>query len=1138
MSCATRHPHLPPVPLSSSVCLHCTLHTLRNPHALPTLRRAAVAALSALNSSPQLALSEPTMMHVLRTLSDTLFHSQHLQNELLPLCAQLAVSWDLSTHGARAVLITSCINSICRSNTSSAAILLLSALLPPSPPSNKHVSTYIPQSSAESLSVAVLRQVSNNYEAVAHIMQFTLPLVPSRALKTFPALLEALLPPQPCDKSRLLYLQVATHLYSKNVAWESQTPPSLNLVLCTSFISSEPAVREQAANLLKLCHDKLTLSNIFEYLIEGLREASMPPLRSKRSELVKQTLPALSLLAPSVQPPHWCYALRTVFSIADYADGATEYLCQVIQAAVKVTPASVFASGLISDLVTFVMRLMNTEYLSIGAECLRIVLMRYKATVDELQAILGVVECLVEKQIAVVYEVIRCTTIQFRRLADIKTTPELLQTIGRRIILIIFDKCASQLEGKHTTIENIEDVLKIFTDGLDPLFLQTLSCSTEDRLGIQNWCWRYFPPRDIMKIVSDVTPLYLWRISTEPGAEQAVDLESLCTEEELLSQIAGDGCEPGFSPVFVIVDKAVQIHRVHDLCLPEAIVEALLRRLHSIRVSPGSHSHNETNLEDVLRIVRLMLTICSRNGLCFPINDIHEDNLQTILQSPEFSFNVEADRILLRSIIGHCKRGQLDVWAWDLVASRYRNPMNKNMQLDLVITGLITSRDNDDPCESIIYAISNSVMCHEIVDCLLDVFERQMGYEVLYNAMQGHGAIGIAFKLLHALPTQGPLSLQETTGKPNVGYDRVISLLDLICCTGVIADSQESWGLLRIVCDSFTRESMSQLNFKPRILLLLSLVRCLIALLRGVNDHTKIAFIRHSGVESQAIKLLTELPNMTRSSGLLLSSITCLVNLFMQQSDLTIHFMPELEINMEYLANKETWEKLLTPAPGAAVVDETNSMANSCYLLESLLRGGKGCVDAFRGIVSRNTLILLHAAAVSWSRLLSQAAQSTFRTLLELNVHEQESFFKTQLFGELCSFCVSQFCTSHNQSLASPQISLLAALVHHGYVDEYLAKIMGRVSNWSKEKETSCDEPGEEVPSQTVFIEMKCLARALKDRLRVLPEKKLMSGISRSLSDFDLSFTGTPHVGQETTPDVLLGRYTMIWRAGSTHEPL
>lgn len=997
------------------------------------------------------------------------------------------------------------------------------------------MSTYIPQSSAEALSVAVLRQVSTKYESAAQILKFSLPLLSSKALKSFPTLLEALLPPQPCDKSRLLYLQIAIHLYSNDVKLE-QTPRSLNLVLCTSFISSDPIVREQATKLLKICHNKVTLSNTFEYIIEGLREASMPPFRSKRSDLVKQTLPALSLLASSVQAPHWCYALRTVFSVVEYAEGATEHLCQVIQAAVKVAPASVFASGLISDLVAFTMRLMSTEYLPIAAECLRTVLMRYKTTVEELQAILGVVECLVEKQVAIVYALIRSTIVQFRRLADNKTAPEHLQTIGRRLILIIFDKCASQHEGKSAAPENIEDVLEIFTDGLDPLFLHTLSCSVEDRLGIQNWCWRFFPPRVIMKCVSGVIPLYLWRISAEPGAELADDLESLCSEESLLSQIAGDGCEPGFSPVFVIVDKAVQIHRVDGLCLPEAIIEALLRRLHSMDASCNPGSQCEKHINDVLRIVRLMLTTCSGYGLCFPIDDIQEDNLRIILQSQEFSFDVEADRILLRSIIGHCKHGDLDVHAWDLVASKYRNPINKNVQLDLVITGLITARDTADPCESLIYAISNSTRCHEIVECLLDVFERQEGRKALFNAMRDNGAIGITFKVLQALPSQGLLSMQEGTCKPNLGYDLAISFLDLICCSEVIPCYDESWTLLRIVCDSFTRESMSHLTFKPKVHLLLALVRCLIALLRGLDDHTKIAFIRHSGVESQAVKLLTDLPNTMRSSGLLLSAIACLVNLFMHKNDLTIHFMPELEINMKYLANKHTWEKLLTPAPGAADVDETNSMANSCYLFESLLRGGKGCMDAFRDVISRKILILLHAAAVSWSRLLSQAAQSTFRALLQLKVHEQHSFFKTQLFGELCSFCVSQFCTPHNQFLTSAHILFLNELVHNGFVDGQLPKILKYIAEWCRKNGTSNDEPGREAPTHAPFVEMRALSRAMNDRLCYLPEgeKKLaLSGISRSLSDFDLTFSAIPHVGRETSPDVLMGRYTMIWRAGS-----
>ncbi|KAI0564609.1 hypothetical protein FGB62_25g145 [Gracilaria domingensis] len=1117
MSCATRHPHLPPVPLSRSACLHCTLHTLQNRRALPTLRRAAAAALTVLPSLSSSDLTEATMMLVLNTLTDTLFKTPLLHSELLPLCASLASSWDFPTHGARAVLISSCIDVICRNEPPQPAIPLLSSLLPPSNPASAQTLPHVPISSADALCSAVLRHSSHDYRAASHVIHHLLSHVSPKVLQSIPSLLEAMHPPRPCDEYRQLFLQTAIHLFSSGVAFDTQQQRILNEILCASFMSSEPLVREHAAKLLQMCYKKSSLSNTFEYLIEGLREAHLPPLRTKRNALIKPNLAALSLLASSVEPIHWCYAFRSVLCISEYADGAIHHLCQVIKSAATSAPTSVFGAAIIPELVAFVMRLISDENLPHAVECLQILLNRYKTNLKQLEIILGVLECIVEKNILIALPIVRAVVPHFQRLADRKIPHDELQPLGRRLVIIIFDRCATQLEDFQCSELDIDDVIMMFSSGLHETFVHTGACSEEDRLGIQRWCWRFFPPRRVMNAISDSLPLYLWRICA--GTTQSIeteDLASLCSEERFLEEICCAQTKSFSSPVFTLLDKAIQLHCVDDICLPEAILEALLKCLHILECG------HEKPVTDGLRIIRLISLICFQNGLCFPAEDIKEQTIQNVLRSQEFSLHVHADVLLLRAIIAHSKQGPLDTSAWESITSK-----NKDDVLDDIITTAVLDEGGSG---SILYALSRSTTPEVIVEGVLDVFERTKGYDALFKALTEFGALSSVSSVLRALPHQGMISSSETSSGDDIGCRRSKSFILLVSSVGSIPDSAESWDLLRVVCDTFTRESMSQLSSKSKIDLLAHLVRCIIALLKGLQDSGKIAFIRHSGVEAQGIKLLTSVSTSTRASGLLISSIACLLNLFMHKTDLAVYVMPELPINIEFLAEPKTWEKLLTPGLGLADVDETHRMANCWHLLNSLLLGGKGNIAKFQSIITPNIIILLHIAATSWSRLLSEAARITFRTILQHKYHEQSVLRYMGVFQEFCSLIDSNFCLSMAGQLSSSEILLLSELVRNSFINQHIPKLLQHVSEWCH----SHEDTGQDLSQRTMFHEMHVLYRAIRERLQLSPEGKKGTwgtSISKLHEDVDKMFSGKSAPNPKYFPDVLLGRYTMIWRA-------
>ncbi|CAN8074254.1 unnamed protein product [Agarophyton chilense] len=1128
MSCATRHPHLPPVPLTRSVCLHCTLHTLQNHRALPTLRRAAAAALTVLPSSPSTTIGEPLMMLVLRSLTDTLFKTPLLHTDLLPLCTSLASSWQFPPHGARAVLISSCTDAIIRNDSPPPAIALLAALLPPSSSTSKQALPLIPISSADAVCSAVFRCASRDYAAASQIIQHVICHVSPSLLPSFPSLLESMLPPRPCHHSRRLFLHTALHLYSSALPFETKYQRMLNQILCASFISSDPTTRELASKLLQMCHKKSSLSNTFEYLIEGLREAHLPPLRSKRNALVKPNLAALALLAPSVESVHWCYAFRTVLSISEYADGAIHHLCHIVKAAVTTAPTSVFAAAMLPELVSFVMRLMSDENLPCAVECLHILLKRYRSSLQELEAILGVLECLVEKNLSIAFSVIRAAVLQFKKLVGRKALNEELQPLGRRLVIIIFDRCATLLEEAQGIQYDIEDAIIMFSDGLDDIFIQVRACSEDDWLGIQRWCWRFFPPRRVLITGSDAVPTYLWKISARlPQSMQVKDLNSLSSEECILTDLAGETDLSSSSPAYILLDKAVQLQCINDICLPEAILEAVLKYLHLLE--RDDTSVNEKLVAQKLRILGLISNICFQHGLCFPADDIEQPTLHSVLQSRDFSLNIETHRMLVRSIITIPKRGTLDVSVWDAITSRYRNPLNVDDNIDNLVASIVV--DEGASC-SLLYALTHSLIPEVIVEGVLDIFERKQGCDVLFKVLKENGSLSTACAVLKALPHQGMISESELVCGRHVAYKRSKSLLLFVSSSGIISACAESWDLLRIVCDTFTRESMSQLTFKSRIELLSYLVRCIIALLRGLEDSGKISFIRHSGVEAQGIKLLTSVPTTTRASGILISSIACLLNLFMHKTDLVVNVMPELPINIEFLAEPRTWERLLTPGLELGNVDETNRMANCWHLLNSLLRGGKGNLAKFQTIMTPNIVVLLHTAAASWSRLLCEAALNTFRTIFIHKYHEQSVLCRTGVFKRLCSFAVSNFCVAPAEQLTSSEILFLSELARNSFIDQHLCKIIGRISDWC----SSHEDAGRESSRQPMFYEMSVLLRATNERLELNSVAKRACSstkLSNSQEHLNMIFSRTSDNDgdQKCVPDVLLGRYTMIWKA-------
>eukprot|EP00178_Gracilaria_changii_P005411 TRINITY_DN1887_c0_g1_i2.p1 TRINITY_DN1887_c0_g1~~TRINITY_DN1887_c0_g1_i2.p1 ORF type:complete len:1026 (+),score=125.36 TRINITY_DN1887_c0_g1_i2:771-3848(+) len=966
---------------------------------------------------------------------------------------------------------------------------------------------------------------SKDYPETLHVIQHVLPHVSRQTLKSIPSLLVTMLPPRPCDDSRQLFLQSAIHMYSSGVAFEVQQQPTLNDVLCASFISSKPVIRELAAKLLQMCFKKSSLSNTFEYLIEGLRDAHLPPIRSKRKALVKPSLAALSTLAPSVDPIHWCYAFRSVLSISEYADEAVHHLCQVIKTAVSTAPPSVFGAALIPELIAFVMRLMCDENLPSAAECLQILLQRYRTNIEELESILGVLECIVEKNIRIAFPIVQAAVLQFKRLAGKKVPRDELQPLGRRLVIVIFDRCATQLEDFHGFEDDIEHIVNMLCHGLDEVFAQTGACSDEDRFGIQRWCWRFLPPRKAMTATCDSLPLYLWRISTATAQSMATEnLESLCSEENFLAEISGDRPIPAHSPVFLLVDKAIQLHCIDNICLPEALLEALLQRLHLLKRYTASDTERDASYE--LRILRLISHVCFQHGLCFPADDIEEQTVQNILRNPEFSPIDEADRLFLRAVISYSKRGPLDVYVWDTVTSNCRNPLNKTIDLDDIITTVVIDEGGS---ESMLYALSHSTIPEVIVEGVLDIFERKKGYDALYNALLKTNGLSVAYSVLKVLPHRGVISAYESVSDNDIEHKRSASFLLLISIVGIIHESADSWDLLRIVCDTFTRESISYLTSISKIDLLSHLARCIIALLRGMKDSGQISFIRHSGVEAQGIKLLTSITSTTRASGLLISSIACLLNLFMHKTDLDIYVMPELPINLEFLTEPKTWEKLLTPKLGLEDADETNRMANCWHLLNSLLRGGKGDSAKFQSIITPNIVVLVNIAATSWNRLLSEAAQTVLRTVLQLKYHERSVLRFTGVFKELCSFVVDNFCISQTDQLTSSQILLLSELLRNSFIDQDIPELLERISNWRNIHEDS----GRDLSQQPLFSEMSTLYGAISQRLQHSPAGKSDSyGMKLHLSHATLSeiFKQSSSETPNYFPDVLLGRYTMVWR--------
>lgn len=1118
------NPPLPLNPPNTNQCLYCTLATLTNTHAIPTRRQSAAHDLKFVAQTARLhRLGHSFALSTVTRLLDTLFslpESQvSLSNDLVLLIAQIAISYDAQSHSNPSVctaVLSAIVQAIIQTPHPCAAPLL-ARLLAPSENSSVPVD---PHPLAHRSLIPHLLQSPRHFEHLTTVLVTAIPLADHLSIADTFHLLEEAIPPKRHLPADLMFLHLVAklveHSDSSHAPLFVESRP-LIIILQNAFISSMHSIRNAASQLFARLVNIPSLpeflcQNIFDYIIEGMRtQAIQALLPSDQKALHAVSLYALAALvkhAPKNLSDKWCYSLYVLLDITEHLDQPvhTSALCAVLQNAVQCAPIPVFNADIVDALVSFIMRVCLTclktltsqnqnQHVEVLRGTFRLVsdlFQRWRPCVRAMHSVLRICECLARPDLVfssifpfmvLVIDHYKCIVTGLKEGDNIKRKykPSDIQQLGQRIVFLIFDTFAGVLEGtiapsgadiSSQKCEEIALAMIMMTAGLDQIFVETEACTLEDQLGMQGWCWRFLPPRlifghlssrDQSTVTRQTIQKYIKTVCNDDVNERGINTSSYpYSEEVLLNGLKSDIKTMSTCCSFRLLRKSITINSVDSLAHPEVLVEAMLERLSNI--SASSELKDKINTENHIgETVRAISHVCSRYELCFPSEQVSEDALETTINRESFCLTNASDCAVMQHIVTRKNtNSSLDVAVWDMYANHCRYPDKQIGDQESIIWDLLV---NDIAvCQSATYAISKSYDSNTIVDCFLDISEKRNAQEILIRAFEKAGVMNRVCSVLHQLKNSFGKNSSFKGKDEHEGYnvlcERVSSFFKLMLCSErSISYTSLSWEVTRASCETFVRESTAEGKENSNCILL-AIVRCLVSILKNTKDSSRITYITKSGVESKALHVLRNFSREGQFNNDLASTTACLVVLLLEgnqwsgeQSLLNPHIL-------DFLRDKDAWERLLSPYPVPVDVDPAYRIANCCYLLDVLLHKANKQNYPERNFISNKTIILLCEATSSISIALRIAACTVLRTIMSFRNIGDGFYPVLSVHEEVSDIILEMVCSgSTKDRISVAHVQYLQEAIRCGHLDTLLELAQNHVVQWL------CEMPSTQSPA-------------------------------------------------------------------------
>lgn len=976
-------------------------------------------------------------------------------------------------------------------------------------------------------------------------------------------------------------------------------------VVKSSVLSDDVGILKKVTDIVAvLCRECSEIAEqfcdcgVFEYIVESIRSVSQSDGNLCVEKKNKLCLSVESVAAMVVQNPKgltqkWCYCLDVIVSVCEHLseEPHAQMITEVLGHAFRHAALPLFTDELIDKFVAFEMMLCTRMLQSVtrnsngkemecggngashyegvvtcGIESLTQLFTRYRPSCETIHSVLRVCEGATqpESPLPCIFALLVQLVNHFISFYQARESEEAigihtLQSLGQRLLFIVFDLWTRALEGSVEDTQTILHVFKsldgflsamdMFSIALSPVFVASGSCSSEDQKGMRSWCWKYFPPRNIWYMCAEFDRLrhkeevdakqiekrlsvrrYLWSISGSGGPPHSDKPATIDTTEDTYLESLAHGLKNSDNFPIALFEMGMEMDSLDGLCSPDLLAEALCTRL--------QHLFSAENQEASLQALRGISFLCCRYGLQFRLLEILPNSLDMVFQAEGFSISNSRDFDIFQQTVLRGRTSLADVLAWNRFAECIQNFDIASLPQETAVWVMLC--EHTQTVSSVTYALSKSEFPQNISSCLLDMFEVHATPSRLLSSFEKAGVADLLCGLLKSLPRRISTTPQSETTEIGdfAEHRRVSCFIAILSQGGFLAGSRANWNLLRLVCETFSRETVKLDGPSDVFSFLYSLIRCLIAIHVNTKDGIVRSIIHQNGVAAQLVRVLRFSSGTSLSQDQVTSAAACLLVLILEDTDSGKEPTALNPILIELLQDLSTWERVLCSFPMSSGGDRCCKVTNCCFLLDSLLKRTSVAKEKRLTVCSRRVILPLTRAASSSDVLLEEAALRVLITMIEMNTSQFEGSSSLCLLRRVATRNVMKLCSTTARTVFDFEIAYARVAVLCGHADNELHELEKAVRKWCDGKQNKLN-PGHEAAVEHMFPYMSALLSGLDDRARTLANSTPSASpgwadrIMADMRDVKHGRSSAAYPTQSLSPQVLFGRYSVALRARS-----